>query len=93
MPGGTNRMLDEIADLNNDGISDLVVKRIKADGIFGWESEYEVYLGEVNTLNRLAFTESPSSVIQADGFQFDINGRTCLEMAIRSLWSPLWTSV
>ena len=69
--GGTNRMLDEIADLNNDGISDLVVKRIKADGIFGWESEYEVYLGEVNTLNRLAFTESPSSVIQADGFQFD----------------------
>jgi len=69
--GGTNRMLDEIADLNNDGVSDLVVKRIKADGIFGWESEYEVYLGEINTLNRLAFTESPSSVIQADGFQFD----------------------
>ena len=25
----------------------------------------------VNTLNRLAFTQSPSSVIQADGFQFD----------------------
>jgi len=69
--GGTNRMLDEIADLNNDGISDLVVKRIKADGIFGWESEYEVYLGKVNALNRLAFTERPSSVIQANGFQFD----------------------
>ncbi|MDG1114958.1 MAG: VCBS repeat-containing protein [Pseudomonadales bacterium] len=69
--GGANRMLDEVADLNDDGISDLVVKRIKADGIFGWESEYEVYFGEVNALNKLEFTESPSSVIQTDGFQFD----------------------
>ena len=49
----------------------LLLSGLKADGIFGWESEYEVYLGEVNALNRLAFTERPSSVIQADGFQFD----------------------
>jgi hypothetical protein len=66
-----NRLLDEIVDINNDGISDLIVKRIKAEGIFGWESEYEIYLGAVNKNNLLEFTKSPSSTIRTDGFQFD----------------------
>lgn len=68
---GKNRLLDEIVDINNDGVSDLIVKRIKAEGIFGWESEYEVYLGAVNENNLLEFPESPSSTIRTDGFQFD----------------------
>ena len=68
---GKNRLLDEIVDINNDGVSDLIVKRIKAEGIFGWESEYEIYLGAVNENNLLKFPESPSSTIRTDGFQFD----------------------
>ena len=66
-----NRLLDEIVDINDDGISDLIVKRIKAEGIFGWESEYEIYLGAVGVTNLLVFPESPSSIISTDGFQFD----------------------
>jgi hypothetical protein len=66
-----NRLLDEIVDINNDGVSDLIVKRIKAEGIFGWESEYEIYLGAVGINNLLKFPESPSSIISTDGFQFD----------------------
>jgi hypothetical protein len=68
---GKNRLLDEIVDINNDGVSDLIVKRIKAEGIFGWESEYEVYLGAVDENNLLKFPERPSSIIRTDGFQFD----------------------
>ena len=68
---GKNRLLDEIVDINDDGISDLIVKRIKAEGIFGWESEYEIYLGAVGANNLLTFPESPSSIISTDGFQFD----------------------
>ena len=68
---GKNRLLDEIVDINNDGVSDLIVKRIKAEGIFGWESEYEVYLGMVSGQNLLKFSENPSSVIRTNGFQFD----------------------
>ena len=68
---GKNRLLDEIVDINNDGVSDLIVKRIKAEGIFGWESEYEVYLGAVDENNLLKFPESPTSTIRTDGFQFD----------------------
>ena len=68
---GKNRLLDEIVDINNDEVSDLIVKRIKSEGIFGWESEYEVYLGAVDENNLLKFAENPSSTISTDGFQFD----------------------
>jgi hypothetical protein len=68
---GKNRLLDEIVDINNDEVSDLIVKRIKSEGIFGWESEYEVYLGAVDENNLLIFAENPSSIIRTDGFQFD----------------------
>ena len=68
---GKNRLLDEIVDINNDDVSDIIVKRIKAEGIFGWESEYEVYLGAVDENNLLKFPESPTSTIRTDGFQFD----------------------
>ena len=85
-----NRLLDEVVDINNDGVSDLIVKRIKAEGIFGWESEYEVYLGEVGENNLLVFADSPSSVISTDGFQFenerlDVSGDGNQEFVITSV--------
>lgn len=68
---GKNRLLDEVVDINNDGVVDLIVKNIKAEGIFGWESEIEVYLGEISDGERLAFDKNPSSTIRTEGFQFD----------------------
>lgn len=68
---GKNRLLDEVVDINNDGVADLIVKNIKAEGIFGWESEIEVYLGEISDNQRLVFEKSPSSTIRTEGFQFD----------------------
>ncbi|MDG1312470.1 MAG: VCBS repeat-containing protein [Porticoccaceae bacterium] len=95
---GKNRLLDEIVDINNDGVSDLIVKRIKGEGIFGWESEYEVYLGMINAQNLLKFTESPSSVIRTDGFQFDnerqdISGDGNQEFVITSVDVSLGTVI
>jgi hypothetical protein len=87
---GKNRLLDEIVDINNDGVSDLIVKRIKTEGIFGWESEYEVYLGAVDENNLLKFPERPSSIIRTDGFQFgnerlDITGDGTQEFLVTSV--------
>lgn len=87
---GKNRLLDEVADINNDGLSDLIVKKIKSEGIFGWESEYEVYFGVIDDNNRLSFQEIPPSTIRTDGFQFnnermDISGDNHQEFLVTSV--------
>ena len=87
---GKTRLLDDVLDINNDGYSDLIVKRIKAEGIFGWESEYEIYLGRPTADNRLEFLGVPSSVVRTDGFQFnnehlDLSGDGNQEFVITSV--------
>jgi hypothetical protein len=83
------RLVEEIIDIDADGIDDLVVKKIKSEGIFGWESEYEIYLGSSDENNYLQFAKTPSSVIHSDGFQFnhdreDITGDGKQEFIITS---------
>ena len=84
------RLVEEIIDIDADGIDDLVVKKIKSEGIFGWESEYEIYLGSLDQNNYLQFAKTPSSVIHSDGFQFnhdrkDVTGDGKQEFIITSV--------
>ena len=60
------RKVEKIADINADGITDLVIRYTKSSGVFDRSNDYEVYLGS-NKNNVLSFGRKPSSVIRADG--------------------------
>jgi len=60
------RKVEKIADINADGITDLVIRYTKSSGVFDRSNDYEVYLGS-NKNNVLIFGRKPSSVIRADG--------------------------
>jgi hypothetical protein len=61
-----NRKLEELLDLNVDGITDMVVLYTKNSGVFDIENNYEIYLGK-NIEGQLIYGEEPTSVIKADG--------------------------
>ncbi|MCL1048662.1 VCBS repeat-containing protein [Shewanella abyssi] len=60
------RKVEELKDINNDGITDMVVRYTKSSGVFDRANDYEVYLGE-NQKGKLVFPKVPSSVIKAEG--------------------------
>ena len=60
------RKLEELRDLNNDGIPDMVVRFTKNSGVLDRSNDYEVFLG-INNNNQLSFSAKANSVIRADG--------------------------
>ena len=60
------RMLEELRDLNADGITDMVVRYTKASGVLDRVNDYEIYLGKKQQ-EKLAFSATADSVIRADG--------------------------
>ena len=60
------RMLEELRDLNADGITDMVVRYTKASGVLDRVNDYEIYLGKKEQ-NQLVFPTTANSVIRADG--------------------------
>ena len=60
------RKVEELKDINNDGITDLVVRYTKSSGVFDRENDYEVYLGQ-NQKGKLVFPKVASSVVKAEG--------------------------
>jgi len=66
------RKVEKIADINADGITDLVLRYTKSSGVFDRSNDYEVYLGS-NKDNALSFGRKPSSVIRADGTLTGLN--------------------
>ena len=84
-----SQILEDIADINDDGIDDLVVKRIKSQGVLGWESDYQMFFGARQNNGELRFDKMRSTAILSKGFQFDtklldINGDGTLEFIITS---------
>lgn len=76
------RMLEELRDLNADGITDMVVKYSKSSGVLDKINDYEIYLGtkqedkqvakqegkqEGMYEDKLVFPITPNSVIREDG--------------------------
>lgn len=68
-----SKILEDIADINGDGVDDLVVKRIKSQGVLGWESDYQMFFGIRQNSGELVFNKTPSTAILSNGFQFDTN--------------------
>ncbi|MGZ9897029.1 FG-GAP repeat domain-containing protein [Shewanella gaetbuli] len=66
------RKVEKIADINADGITDLVVRYTKSSGVFDRSNDYEVYLGQ-NKDNVLFFPREANSVIRADGTLSGLN--------------------
>ncbi|MEI6860304.1 MAG: VCBS repeat-containing protein [Shewanella sp.] len=72
------RKVEELKDINDDGLADMVVRYTKSSGVLDRLNDYEIYLGE-NIKGQLTFPKRPNSVIRADGtltdFEFiDIDG-------------------
>ncbi|MGS0680397.1 FG-GAP repeat domain-containing protein [Shewanella sp. 125m-7] len=60
------RKVEELKDLDNDGITDMVIRYTKSSGVFDRVNDYEIYLGE-NKQGKLVFLKEPSSVVRAEG--------------------------
>ncbi|WP_299805746.1 VCBS repeat-containing protein [uncultured Shewanella sp.] len=60
------RKVEQLKDLNADGITDMVIRYTKSSGVFDRVNDYEIYLGE-NNKGALAFPKEASSVIRAEG--------------------------
>ncbi|TYK65019.1 FG-GAP repeat domain-containing protein [Colwellia echini] len=60
------RKLEELRDVNADGIIDMVVRYTKASGVLDRVNDYEIYLGKNNN-GILSYALQADSVIHEDG--------------------------
>lgn len=60
------RKLEELRDVNADGITDMVVRYTKASGVLDRVNDYEVFLGKKNQ-GVLSYEQQADSVIHAEG--------------------------
>jgi hypothetical protein len=60
------RKLEELRDVNADGIIDMVVRYTKASGVLDRVNDYEVFLGKA-VAGKLTYSQQADSVIRADG--------------------------
>lgn len=64
----THRVVEEIKDINGDGLADVVVRFTKSSGVLDRANDYEFYFGFVsNKTNQLTYSVQADTVIQADG--------------------------
>jgi hypothetical protein len=80
------RKVEEIKDIDDDGITDLVLRYTKSSGVLDRVNDYEIFLGE-NKEGKLSFPIKPNSVIHAEGtltgFEFiDIDNDEKLEVMV-----------
>ena len=60
------RKLEELRDVNADGIVDIVVRYTKASGVLDRVNDYEIFLGQKNK-DVLSYALQADSVIHAEG--------------------------
>jgi len=60
------RKVEEVRDINNDGITDLVLRYTKSSGVLDRVNDYEIFLGE-NLKGKLVFPVKANSVVHAEG--------------------------
>lgn len=60
-----HRVVEEILDINHDGVTDMIVRFTRSSGVLDKTNDYELYLGELNE-GQLQFKSQASSVIQSD---------------------------
>ena len=65
------RKIEQLKDINNDNITDMVVRFTQSEGVLSKTNDYEIYLGR-NTNNQLSFLTEADSAIKAEGTLTDI---------------------
>lgn len=60
------RKVEQLKDLNADGVTDMVIRYTKSSGVFDRVNDYEIYLGE-NNKGVLVFPKEATSVVRAEG--------------------------
>lgn len=63
----SHRVIEEIKDINGDGLVDLGVRFTKSSGVFERVNDYEFYLGFRNKNGQLEFPKIANTVIKAEG--------------------------
>jgi len=91
----THRMVEQIKDVNGDGIVDMVVRFTQSSGVLERTNDYEFYFGHQKSshkdknINKINFSEIPNTVIKAEGTLtglkiIDINNDGKLEVMLSS---------
>lgn len=68
----TEKSLFRLADLNSDGLADIITLSVHSKGVLNKKSRYEIYMGELDASDQLTFAKTPTSVIESDGVQFQM---------------------
>jgi len=69
----SHRVIEEIRDINGDGLVDLGVRFTKSSGVFERVNDYEFYLGFRNKNGQLEFPKIANTVIKAEGTLTGLN--------------------
>ncbi|GAA6173866.1 hypothetical protein NBRC116592_35360 [Colwellia sp. KU-HH00111] len=85
----THRVVEEIKDINGDGLVDVIVRYTKSSGVLDRTNDYEFYFGFYNQDRQLAFAKTANTVIKAEGTLtgltiLDVNGDDKLEVLLSS---------
>lgn len=80
------RKIEELRDVNADGMTDMVVRYTKTSGVLDRVNDYEIFLGSQNQ-GALSYADKADSVIHAEGtltgLEFvDINNDDKLEVLL-----------
>jgi hypothetical protein len=71
-----HRMLENIEDINGDGIIDIMVRHTKSSGVLDRQNQYEIHYGiksdgiksdGIKSEERLSFNQQPDTLISAEG--------------------------
>ena len=60
-----HKVVEQIQDINNDGIPDMVVRFTKSTGVLDKINDYELYLGQLKE-GQWQLLATPNSVLQSD---------------------------
>ncbi len=63
----THRVVEEIKDVNGDGLVDVIVRYTQSSGVLDKVNNYEFYFGSSNQNKLLEFSKTPNTVIEAEG--------------------------